>query len=701
MTRTGSLLVVDDNEANRDALARRLRQRGYHVSVAQDGAEALALAETGPLDLVLLDVEMPGMDGLEVLGRLRARRSDTELPVIMVTARTGGADIVEAFRQGANDYVTKPVDFPVALARIRTHVSRKWAVEALRVSEERYALAVRGANDGLWDWNLVTNEVHWSPRWKAMLGYEESEIGATPEEWLARVHPDDLARVEQALAAHLERGSGHFESEHRIRHRNELYRWVLCRGAATRNTVGTATRMAGSLTDITDSKLADAATGLPNRLLFFDVVERAIRRGERRPGYVFALLVLGLDRFNVVQESLGPLSADRLVMEVARRLQSILRSTDAVTRDEPDFTLARTGGDEFNVLLDDMTDARDAVRVAERLCGALAEPFEVGGSRVFVTATTGIAVSTTGYDQAEAIFRDATLALNRARAGGTSAYEVFDPAMRARAVSRLRAESDLRQALETRAFEVHYQPIVALDRKRLAAFEALLRWRHPVRGLVEPAEFIPIAEDTGMILELGRFALAESCRQMAEWEARFGAAAPGVMCVNVSSRQLGDATLVNDIAAILERTGLASSRLKLEITETALIRDVPGAHATVSGAQALGIAWSLDDFGTGYSSLSYLQQFQVDTIKVDRSFVSRLGTDEPGAELVRVIVALAHHFGMDVVAEGVETPEQFTLLQDLGCEYAQGYYLSKPVDAAAAERLIATQPWSSPSHVPV
>ena len=701
MTRTGSLLVVDDNEANRDALARRLRQRGYHVSVAQDGAEALALAETGPLDLVLLDVEMPGMDGLEVLGRLRARRSDTELPVIMVTARTGGADIVEAFRQGANDYVTKPVDFPVALARIRTHVSRKWAVEALRVSEERYALAVRGANDGLWDWNLVTNEVHWSPRWKAMLGYEESEIGATPEEWLARVHPDDLARVEQALAAHLERGSGHFESEHRIRHRNELYRWVLCRGAATRNAAGTATRMAGSLTDITDSKLADAATGLPNRLLFFDVVERAIRRGERRPGYVFALLVLGLDRFNVVQESLGPLSADRLVMEVARRLQSILRSTDAVTRDEPDFTLARTGGDEFNVLLDDMTDARDAVRVAERLCGALAEPFEVGGSRVFVTATTGIAVSTTGYDQAEAIFRDATLALNRARAGGTSAYEVFDPAMRARAVSRLRAESDLRQALETRAFEVHYQPIVALDRKRLAAFEALLRWRHPVRGLVEPAEFIPIAEDTGMILELGRFALAESCRQMAEWEARFGAAAPGVMCVNVSSRQLGDAALVNDIAAILERTGLASSRLKLEITETALIRDVPGAHATVSGAQALGIAWSLDDFGTGYSSLSYLQQFQVDTIKVDRSFVSRLGTDEPGAELVRVIVALAHHFGMDVVAEGVETPEQFTLLQDLGCEYAQGYYLSKPVDAAAAERLIATQPWSSPSHVPV
>jgi EAL domain-containing protein (putative c-di-GMP-specific phosphodiesterase class I) len=380
---------------------------------------------------------------------------------------------------------------------------------------------------------------------------------------------------------------------------------------------------------------------------------------------------------------------------VARRLQAILRSTDAVTRDEPDFTLARTGGDEFNVLLDDITDARDAVRVAERLRGALQEPFEVDGSRVFIGATTGIAVSTTGYEQAEAVLRDATTALNRARASGSCAYEIFDPAMRARAVSRLQAESELRQALELKAFELHYQPIVSLDRRRIAGFEALLRWRHPVRGLVSPAEFIPIAEDTGMILELGRFALLESCRQMAEWELRFGPAAPGVICVNVSSRQLGDVGLVDDIAAILERTGLASSKLKLEITETALIRDVPGAHATVSRAQTLGIAWSLDDFGTGYSSLNYLQQFRVDTIKVDRSFVSRLGSDGPGAELVRVIVALAHNLGMDVVAEGVETPEQFAQLQDLGCEFAQGYYFSKPVDAAAAERLIAAQPWSS------
>jgi diguanylate cyclase (GGDEF)-like protein/PAS domain S-box-containing protein len=693
VTRTGSLLVVDDNDANRDVLARLLRHRGYAVSVAADGAEALAVIETLPLDLVLLDVEMPGISGYEVLRRIRARRSQTELPVIMVTARSEGTDIVEAFRLGANDYVTKPVDFPVALARIGTHLSHKWVVEDLRDSEERYGLAVQGANDGLWDWNLVTNTVYWSARWKSMLGYEEPEIGATPEEWLSRVHPDDRDRVKEALAAHLANGGGHFESEHRLRHRNEMFRWVLCRGAAVRNGDGTATRLAGSLTDITETKLADALTGLPNRILFFDLVERAIKRSERRPSCVFALLVLGLDRFTVVQDSLGPVAADRLLVAVARRLQSSLRSTDAVARDEGDVTLARSGGDEFNVLLDDISDARDAIRVAERLRHALEQPFEVEGSQLFISATIGIAVSTTGYHQPEAMLRDATAALHRARSTGTNPYEIFDPTMRTHALSRLQGESDLRQATETSAFELHYQPIVALDSGRIAGFEALLRWRHPTRGLVSPAEFIPLAEDTGMIVGIGRFALSESCRQMAAWERQFGEAAPGVMCVNVCSRQLRDG-LVDEIGDILARTGLAPSKLKLEITESVLINDAPAAHATMGRLQAMGIAWSLDDFGTGYSSLSYLHQFRVSTLKVDRSFVSQLGTDGKASELVRTIVALAHNLGMDVVAEGVETLDQLAHLQGLRCEYAQGFHFSRPVESAAADRLIAAGPWA-------
>jgi len=695
MTRTGSLLLVDDNEMNRDALSRRLRHHGYAVTLAADGAEALARAEVTPFDLVLLDVEMPGMSGLEVLSRIRTRRSETDLPIIMVTARSGGADIVEAFRLGANDYVTKPIDFPVALARIRTHLSHKWAVEDLRESEERYALAVRGANDGVWDWNLATNGVYWSPRWKAMLGYQESEIGTDPEEWLGRVHPEDRGRVEAALAAHLANDSDHFESEHRLRHRNESFRWVLCRGAAIRNPAGAATRLAGSLTDITDTKLADPLTGLPNRILFLDLVERAIKRAGRRQGYVFALLTLGLERFSVVNDSLGPFGADRLLVGVARRLQSGLRATDTVAREEPGMTLARLSGDEFNVLLDDITDVRDAIRVAERLRRALEAPFEIDGHQVVTSVRIGIAVSTTGYDQPDAILRDASTALNRARVTGTGAYEIFDPAMRTSAISRLRVETDLRQAIESRAFEMYYQPIVSLESGRIVGFEALLRWRHPVRGMVSPAEFIPIAEDTGMILDLGRLALAESCRQMAAWQARFGLAAPDVMCANVSSRQLADGDLVGDVTAVLEQTGLSSSKLKLEITETAFISDVTRAHGIMSRAKSLGIEWSLDDFGTGYSSLSYLHELRVNTIKVDRSFVSLLGTEGPASEMVRAIVALAHNLGMNVVAEGVETAAQFAELQGLGCEFAQGFYFSKPVDWSAADRLIASQPWCS------
>lgn len=692
MNRQGSLLVVDDNELNRDALARRLRLKGYTVTVAAEGSEALRLSQQHVFDLVLLDVEMPGTSGLEVLGQLRHDHSRTELPVIMVTARSQGADIVEAFGLGANDYVTKPIDFPVALARIDTHLSHKWAVEDLRDSEQRYALAVHGSNDGLWDWNLLTNEVHWSGRWKAILGLEGATIGVTPNEWLSRVHPEDRERVGAALTAHVSAGHGHYESEHRVLHGNGTYRWVLCRGAAVRNG-GVATRLVGSLTDITDAKVGDALTGLPNRLLFVDLLDRAIKRTERRPDYVFALLVLGLDRFQTVSDSLGPLTADRLLIAVARRLHSSLRATDAVTSDNPGFTLARLGGDEFTVLIDDITDASDAIRVAERLRHALHEPFDVDGTHVYMTATVGIAVSTTGYKRPEEILRDAATALNRAKAQGTAPYELFDPAMRSRAVSRLQLETDLRQAVAESAFVVHYQPIIFMRTGAITGCEALVRWNHPTRGMVAPIEFIPVAEDTGMLLHIGRLILSQSCRQMAIWQRQFGADAPGVISVNVSCRQFAHAELVTEIESILGETGLDGSRLQLEITESAFIGDVRAAQTTLTRLRSVGIEWSIDDFGTGYSSLSYLHRLQAGTLKVDRSFVSRMGLEARGSEMVRAIVALAHNFGMHVVAEGVETPEQLALLRTMGCDSVQGFYFSKPVEAATMGRLLATQPW--------
>jgi diguanylate cyclase (GGDEF)-like protein/PAS domain S-box-containing protein len=692
MSLPGALLVVDDNENNRDALSRRLRMKGYQVSVAASGPEALACAAAESYDLILLDVEMPGMGGLEVLAHLRKTQSATELPVIMFTARSEGADVVEAFRLGANDYVTKPIDFPVALARISTHLSHKQVIQHLRESEERYALAARGANDGLWDWDLVAREVYWSVRWKAMLGFEDSAIGNSPDEWLTRIHHDDLTRVNDALRSHLSNGTGYFETEHRILHCDGTYRWVLCRGAAVRNSDGQATRLAGSFTDITDAKVSDALTGLPNRLLFMDLLDRAIKRRQRRPEFVFALLMLGLNRFKTISNSLGPLTADRLLVAVARRLQSCLRPTDAVAPDAA-ATLARIAGDEFTVLIDDIADARDAIRVAERLHQALEKPFDVDGHEVFTSATIGIAVSTTGYDRPEDALRDSALALDRAKTNGSAAYELFDPAMRDKAVARLSVETDLRNAIRDSAFFVQYQPIISLDTGRIAAFEALVRWRHPTRGLVGPDDFISVAEDTGMIVPIGYLTLVESCTQMATWQRQFGDAAPAAICVNLSSRQFADVDLARTIEGVLRQTGLAASSLKLEITESAFIGDVQAAQATLKRLSAIGVEWSLDDFGTGYSSLSHLHKLHVNTLKIDRSFVGRMDSNEEGLEMVRAIIALARNLAMDVVAEGVESEGQFSRLRAMGCESAQGFHFSRPIDPAAAATLIASQPW--------
>jgi diguanylate cyclase (GGDEF)-like protein/PAS domain S-box-containing protein len=694
MTRQGSILVIDDSEFNRDALSRRLGQKGFLVEIAADGAGGLECVAKGHHDLVLLDVEMPGMSGLEVLSRLRASRSQTELPVIMVTARAQSADIVEALGLGANDYITKPIDFAVALARIRTHLSHKWAVADLHESEERYALAVRGANDGLWDWNVTTNEVYWSTRWKALLGYQEEEIGTDPQEWLSRIHHEDAQAAKDVLNAHLASGAGHYEGEHRIRHRDGSYRWMRCRGAAVTDGNGRVTRLAGSLTDITETKVADALTGLPNRLLFVDLLDRAIKRAERHPDYAFALLVLGLDRFKIVNQSLGVLSADRLLISVARRLQAGLRSTDVVSRDGGGFTLARLGGDEFMVLLDDVTNASDAVRVAERLRAVLSTPFDVEGHQVFTSAVVGITVSTTGYERAEQVLQDAAIALHRAKTGNaTAAYELFDPAMREQAVTRLQLETDLRIAIDNKEITVLYQPIISLVTGSIKGFEALARWHHRERGPISPADFIPIAEDTGLIRQLGKLVLAESCRQMADWQRQFGDLAPGFMCVNVSAGQLGEYDLAAEVAAVLDETGLEPSKLKLEITESAFLGDVSRAEATLARLQSIGVEWSIDDFGTGYSSLSYLHRLQANTVKVDRSFVSRMGIDAKGSEMVRAIVALALNLGMDVVAEGVENVEQMVALQTLGCAHAQGFYFSRPINISACDSLIATQPW--------
>jgi diguanylate cyclase (GGDEF)-like protein/PAS domain S-box-containing protein len=687
----GRLLIVDDNELNRDMLARRLARKGYEILLADSARQLPQRVKEDKIDLLLLDIEMPEISGLEALKILRETYSPIELPIIMVTAKNQSDDVVKALDLGANDYLTKPIDFAVALARIGTQLSHKRAQEGLRESEERYALAARGANDGLWDWNLQANVVYFSPRWKSMLGYEENEIKDKPDEWFDRIHDADRERVNQEIAAHQEGSVPQFESEHRVLHKDGTFRWMLCRGLAVHNGSGKTLRMAGWQTDITEGKVSDPLTGLPNRLLFTDRVGRLIKHAKRRKDYLFAVLFLDLDGFKMINDSLGHLVGDQLLVGVAGRLEKCLRATDTVARLGEGFIVARMGGDEFTVLLDDLKDPGDAKQAAERLMKTLTSPFMLGGREVFTSISIGIALSNPSYEQAEDILRDADTAMYRAKSMGKARYEIFDADMRASVVARLQLEMDLRRALEREEFYNVYQPIVSLAAGQIVGFEALLRWHHPTRGQLGPEEFITVAEETGLIRDLGWWNLREACRQMTEWRAGYNAYSQLTMSVNLSPKQFLQPNLVEDIGSLLRELNLPPQALKLELTESTVMGDPAAAIEMLQQIKSLGISLAIDDFGTGYSSLSYLHRFPLDTLKIDRSFISSIGNGED-TEIARTILPMASNLHLDVVAEGVETIEQLVLLKKLQCKYGQGYYFSKPLSAKEAGSLLAEQP---------
>jgi Amt family ammonium transporter len=442
----------------------------------------------------------------------------------------------------------------------------------------------------------------------------------------------------------------------------------------------------GIYRDISDRKAAeeqllhlairDELTGLANRALFRDLVARSIGRGKRRDDYTYSVLVLDLDRFKLLNESLGHATGDQLLRAIARRLERCVRPGD---------TVARLGGDEFALFLDDVRDLGDAIRVADRIQSELAQPFILGTQEVFVSASVGIALSSGQYEAAEDLLRDADLAMYRAKERGGARHEVFQTEMFRHAVALLQLETDLRHALDRGEFELHYQPIVTLSSGQVSAVEALVRWRHRDRGIVQPASFIPIAEQTGLIVPLGRWVLWEACRQASVWRDR-GRSVP--VSVNLSGKQLLRPELVEEVADALAATGLDPRLLRIEITESAVVENAEDALRLFARLHELQVQIHMDDFGTGYSSLSYLHRFQVDTLKIDRSFIAAMGERAENTVIVRTIVTLARNLGIEVIAEGVETPEQLAQLRALGCEHAQGYYYSQPVPSEEAEALI-------------
>jgi diguanylate cyclase (GGDEF)-like protein/PAS domain S-box-containing protein len=570
----------------------------------------------------------------------------------------------------------------------RAVASEQQAEEALLVSQERYAAAMRGVNDGIWDWDLDTGSFFGSPRFRALLSLHDDEPLVRSEQWLARILPEDVDQVRFEIDLHLRGLTTHFKSDYRVQTDDGSVRWMKSRGQVLRRENGQPYRMAGSLTDVTESKrqeeellrnaLYDELTGLPNRTLYQDRLRFLYQRRGRNPGYLFAVLFVDLDRFKAVNESLGRGAGDTLLRAAADRLAGLVGTGD---------TLARFSGDEFAVLLDDIADAGVADRMAERIVSAFEQPFDVEGHAVVVTASVGVSVPATSDKVAEELLRDAETALFRAKDAGRCRFEVFDALMHAAAVKALQTEAELRVGIERGEIEPYFQPVVSLETGAVVGCEALARWNHPERGLLGPYEFVPVAEDTGLVVPMGLAVMKAACQRNKEWQD--AGMRPISVAVNLSARQFAQPGLLDTIRDVLRSTGLAPQYLTLEVTESVVMVEPKEAAVVLAELHEIGVELSVDDFGTGYSSLSYLKKFPFTTLKIDRSFVMDIPQDPDDMVIVDAVVGLAHSLKMSVTAEGVETLEQLHYLRDLGCDRIQGFLVSKPVPASEFVEMLA------------
>ncbi len=586
------------------------------------------------------------------------------------------------------------------LGMITNICDRKRAEAALQESKQRLDGILSSLEDVVWSISADLEDVVWSisadnfatlyinPAVLKIYGRSEAEFFDNLNLWFEVIHPEDQRRVHAAIQPLLV--TGYQEIEYRIVRPDGQVRWLLNRSHLIYNTTGQPVRIEGIATDITERKqmeeklvhhaFYDALTGLPNRVLFMDKLRQAVERVKRSPEDLFAVLFLDLDRFKVVNDSLGHLVGDQLLVALAQRLQSCL---------QPDDVVARLGGDEFTILLSHLKSIDDATLVAENIHQSLKLPFNLHGYEVFTTASIGIALSTNEYNQPADWLRDADTALYRAKEQGKAWHIVFDSTMYDRAVKLLQLETDLRWAIERQELQIFYQPIVSVATGDITGFEALVRWLHPERGLISPNEFIPVAEETGLIVPIGQWVLRESCQQLRQWQLQFPAMKSLTINVNLSGKQFSQPHLVEQIDQILQETGLNPSSLKLEITESAIITSPEKAATILEKLKAFGMQLCIDDFGTGYSSLAYLHHFPIDVLKIDRSFVNQIDKDGEQLAIIRAIVTLAHNLGMSVVAEGVETMNQLVELKLLQCDQAQGYLFSRPLDREQTSALLA------------
>ena len=560
-----------------------------------------------------------------------------------------------------------------ALAMHKTSIELRSTVTEAR---SRYALVARATLDGVWDWDISSDSVYYSPRWQQLVGLREAELAADLTHWLDRVHADDRPNVYKELEAHLRGESSHFRSEHRLRHGDGSWRWVVVRGLAQRSRAGKPSRMAGSLMDVTNDKTADALTGLPNRLLLQEKLERLIHRSQIEKRWNFAVLFIDVDHYQQINDRFGHLVGDATLRSIAERLKMAV----AETRLHTESMVARFAGDEFVVLVDGVDSTLQAEAIAKRLSVALSHPMVCGPEELSITVSIGIALAKPELTTPEGYLQHSDLAMYLAKSSGRGSFVTFDPSMQIEARARMELEADLRKALPRNELRVYYQPQVELRSGRLIGCEALVRWQHPTRGLLAPDCFVEVAEEMGIIASIDLWVLQTACGQVKVW--RSLPAAPHLsVSVNISAQHLSQQGLKEAVETVLALHQLPSSALCLELTETTLMEDVKAGLALMHELRSIGVGLHMDDFGSGYSSFRQLSELPFDTVKIDRSFIEKILLNSQTQNIVEAIINMSHTVGLRVIGEGIGDRMQADLLCAMNCEVGQGYYFAKPLDA--------------------
>ena len=691
------VLVVDNDLGLRMLVTTALEQAGFDVIEAADGHDGImAYLEHRP-QVVLMDVMMPNMDGFSACAELRKLPGAEHLPILMMTALEDEASITRAYDAGATDFITKPLNYALLGHRVRYMRRSSQITTQLVTSERRLSNAQRIARLGYWNWDAVTNDVVWSDEAMRIIGLNEDSSTSPFEEFLSRVPQSDKFQVREWFRRAITLGE-ESDLNHRILNQDNSERHIRQQVEAIRDEAGQVAHLYGTLQDITELRQAearvhrlayfDSLTGLPNRESFKESIKQAVELAKRhkRQG---ALLFLDLDNFKRVNDTLGHNIGDLLLKKIAELLVQAVRASDVITHEEAKESscdLARLGGDEFTVLLPEIRRPEDAASAAQRIIEVLSQSIQLNGHDVVVTPSIGIAVFPQDGTGVDSILKNGDVAMYHAKRQGKNTFVFYDDSMHQAALKRLMLENQLRKALHRDEFAIHYQPQVNTTSGKICGLEALLRWHNPELGLLMPADFIPLAEETGLMLPIGEWVLETACRQAKAW-IDSGAEVAHV-AVNVSVLQFVQKGFPALVARILDDTGLAPHALELEVTESLLMKDAEGAVQTLRALKSIGVQLAIDDFGTGYSSLSYLKQFPIDRLKIDRTFVHNISEDHDNAAIALAVIAMAESMALKVTAEGVETDAQLGFLKATQCDEVQGFYLSYPLPAAEITSLL-------------